>query len=255
VEEKVKNEQGVYDRERGEIDISRMRPSVGVEGCVERILFPERQNKESRRRFLARAGAGVALGLTGLLAAKVRAADIFTAIESGERLNIGSEGEKIIEKAYKLGYDYEKEHGGCARCSVAALQDAIDFIPVNNDIFRAAGCLDGGATPTGIQSCGAFTGCGIVIGYLCGQKRERFKGRGRLSHKLIRQVYEKYKENYGSVLCRDVKEKMQEYPDKCPRVVGRACRWTAEAILIEFTDYKQKAEVTRRQAAPLASRG
>jgi C_GCAxxG_C_C family probable redox protein len=211
---------------------------AGLEREIEPFLLERRANRESRRRFLIRAGGGIAFGLASLVLGRVGAAEAFSFLDGGERLDIGSAGEKILEEAYRLGYDYEKRHGGCARCSVAALQDAIEFIPVNNDIFRAAGCLDGGATPTGIQNCGAFTGCGIVIGYLCGQGRERFKGRGSLSHKLIRKVYEKHKEEYGSVLCRDVKKAMEEHSDKCPQVVGRAVKWTAEALLREFTTYK-----------------
>lgn len=199
--------------------------------------FRNGANKQSRRRFLAHTGGGIALALSSLWGQEVEKEDFFRLIESGKRIEIGGNGPKIIEEAYRIGYEYEKAHGGCARCTVAALQDAIDFIPLNADIFSAAICLDGGATPTGIQNCGAFTGSGIILGYVCGRGRKRFEGGRHDPHRLIRKVYEKFNEEYGSVLCRDVRKSMEGHGDKCPMVVGRAARWAAEAILREFTDY------------------
>jgi C_GCAxxG_C_C family probable redox protein len=221
-----------------------MWPSKCDDSRPERFLYKPLGRGENRRRFLVRAGKGVAVGLGALCLAKVRAAETLAVAESRKPSLTDTDAKKIIEEAYRIGYDYEKKHGGCARCTVAALQDAVEFIPVNNDIFAAAGCLDGGATPSGVQNCGAFTGAGIVIGYLCGRNRDRFKERKELSHKLIREVYQKFKENYGTVLCKDVREKMERYPDKCPRVVGNAAAWTAEAILQEFRNDEQVEEGT-----------
>jgi C_GCAxxG_C_C family probable redox protein len=156
----------------------------------------------------------------------------FKVLGENDKIDIGDKGQEIIEKAYKLGYDFEKKHGGCCRCIVAALQNAIDFIPKDKALFRAASCLDGGATPTGIQNCGAFTGLGMVIGWLCGS--EKF-GDTKLSHRLIRQVYKQFETEYGSVLCKDVKKKINH---DCPEVVARAAKWTAEVLLRQFTNYQ-----------------
>jgi len=119
----------------------------------------ENKFSEQRRRFFELAGVGL---LSGLMTNRVKGADTsgrpFKTLDKNSRIDVGQRGPKIIEKAYRLGYDYEKKHGGCCRCTVAALQHAIGFIPKNEAIFRTACCLDGGATPTGIQNCGAFTG-------------------------------------------------------------------------------------------------
>jgi hypothetical protein len=100
------------------------------------------------------------------------------------------------------------------------------------DLFRAATCLDGGATPRGIQNCGAFTGAGMIIGYMCGT--EPFKS-PRLARKLIRKVCAHFESEYGTVLCADVKTGCG---GDCAKVVGLAARWTAEALLDEFGDEK-----------------
>ena len=123
---------------------------------------------------------------------------------------------------------------------MAAVQDGVPFIEADKGLFQGASCLDGGATPTGIQNCGAFTGSGMVIGYLCGRTREKgFKGSGGLSHDLIRKVYARFEEDYGSVLCKDVREKMK---GDCPEVVGKAARWTAETLLEEFARHSESGE-------------
>jgi len=156
----------------------------------------------------------------------------FKVFGEANKVDIGNKGKKIIEKAYKLGYDFEKNHGGCCRCTVAALQNSIDFVPEDKDLFRAASCLDGGATPAGIQNCGSFTGAGMVIGWLCGA--DKF-GNTKLSHRLIRQVYKQFETEYGTVLCKDVKKKMNR---NCPEVVARAAKWTSEVLLRQFTNYE-----------------
>ncbi len=153
----------------------------------------------------------------------------FKVFDKNSQIDIGHRGKEIIEKAYKLGHEYEGKHRGCCRCTVAALQGAIEFIPKDENVFRTACCLDGGATPTGIHSCGGFTGSGIIIGYLCGAGPF---GDTSLAHKLIHEVYERFKDTYGSVLCKDVRKKGK---GNCPEIVGRAARWTTEIILRQFT--------------------
>ena len=200
----------------------------------EQICLNELPHK-ARRDFLQVAGAG----LLGLLAAKTGGCAAFqqTAckpLSENDRFEVGDRAEEMIEQAYRLGHEFEKKHKGCCRCTVAALQRSLGFVPPDKDLFRVASCLDGGATPTGIQNCGAFTGSGMVIAWVCGANEF---GNTKLSHKLIRQVYERFEKDYGTVICKDVKKKMNR---NCPEVVARAAKWTAEVLLSQFTDYQQK---------------
>jgi len=195
----------------------------------------EKRLYKGRREFLQLAGVGL---LGTLLTQRTKGADSykseFKVLDKNSQIDIGHRGKEIIQKAYKLGHEYEGKHRGCCRCTVAALQGAIDFIPKDEDVFRTACCLDGGATPTGIHSCGGFTGSGIIIGYLCGTNPF---GNTGLSHKLIHQVYEKFKDAYGTVLCKDVRKKGK---GNCPEIVGRAAGWTTEIILRQFTSYSKE---------------
>ena len=191
----------------------------------------------TRRNFLRQfPAAGAALVLVDSAIAEAQAAKgspaKFKILDGKTRIDIGGRGKEMIEAAYKLGHEYEGRHRGCCRCTVAALQRAIEFVPQDEDLFRTSCCLDGGATPTGIASCGGFTGSGIIIGYLCGTNPFGDTG---LAHRLIHRVYEKYKKAYGSVLCKDARKKAK---GDCPKVVGSAAMWTTEIILRQFTNYK-----------------
>lgn len=191
--------------------------------------------KTSRRQLLCLTGAGIGLTLGRPLLADGRSPEATRILKRGDEIDIGGKGEEIIQKAYDLGYAYEKMHGGCARCTVAALQDAMPFVAVDESLFRGATCLDGGATPAGAQNCGGFTGAGMVMGYVCGSTRgEAFEGNAKLAHQLLHRVYHRFKEEYGTVLCQDVRRGAER---DCPKVVGRAAKWVAEVLLSEFTDY------------------
>jgi hypothetical protein len=43
---------------------------------------------------------------------------------------------EMLDKAYKLGKEYEKTYRGCGQCVIAALQDALEIR--NDDIFKSA---------------------------------------------------------------------------------------------------------------------
>ena len=186
----------------------------------------------SRRRLLGAVALGAAVGCSHVHARKACATSSeegFEIYDKDTRLPLEEKGETILQKAYDLGYKIHADHGGCCRCTVAALQEALDMVPKHGGLFRAATCLDGGATPSRKQSCGCFTGAGIVIGYLCGG--ENFASTD-LAHRLIQQVARKFEKAYGSVLCEDAVK-----GGDCHEVVGRTARWTAEALLTQFTDY------------------
>lgn len=142
---------------------------------------------------------------------------------------------RIVEEAYRLGYEYEKQRGSCSQCTLAALQDAVPFLDKDPGLFRGAGALDGGATPGGTQNCGSFTGAGMAIGYLCGRERceegGKFEGSNGRAHQLIRKLYKHYEKRYGTVLCGDVREKANR---DCPEVCGLAAKWTAQILVDEF---------------------
>lgn len=66
-----------------------------------------------RREFLELAGVGL---LSALVIHKAEGAEIrgvqFKALDKNTQIDVGHRGKEVIEKAYKLGHEYEKKHGG-----------------------------------------------------------------------------------------------------------------------------------------------
>jgi C_GCAxxG_C_C family probable redox protein len=160
---------------------------------------------------------------------------------------------KLAKKAQTLGKQYEKTYRGCGQCVIAALQDAMNIR--NDEIFKAATGLAGGTGLAADSGCGAYIGSILILGSLLGRERENFfdpEGIRFKTHELSRKFREKFIQEYGSVICRDIQNKIlgryyyladpQEYEKfhnagahdiHCPEVVGKAARWMAEIILNE----------------------
>jgi C_GCAxxG_C_C family probable redox protein len=160
---------------------------------------------------------------------------------------------ELAERAYKLGKEYEKTYRGCGQCVIAALQDALSIR--NDDIFKSATGLAGGTGLAGDSGCGAYIGGVLVLGSLLGRERNNFsdpEGIRLKTHQLARKFRKRFIQKYGSVICRDIQNKIlgryyyladpQEYEKfhdagahdvHCPEVVGKAARWMTEILLEE----------------------
>jgi C_GCAxxG_C_C family probable redox protein len=160
---------------------------------------------------------------------------------------------ELVEKAYRLGKDYEKTYRGCSQCVMAALQDVLNI--KNDAIFKAATGLAGGTGLTCDSGCGGYTGAVLVLSSLIGRERNNFsdpEGIRFKTHELVRKFRQKFIQEYGSVVCRDIQNKIlgryyfladpQEgekfhnagaHDVHCPEVVGKAAKWMTEIILEE----------------------
>jgi C_GCAxxG_C_C family probable redox protein len=159
----------------------------------------------------------------------------------------------LVKKAYTLGKEYEKTYRGCSQCVIAALQDTLEIR--NDDVFKAATGLAGGTGLAGDSGCGAYVGAVLVLSSLLGRERYNFsdpEGIRFKTHQLSRKFREKFIQEYGSVVCRNIQNKIlgryyylpdpQEYEKfhkagahdiHCPEVVGKAAKWMTEIILEE----------------------
>jgi len=80
-------------------------------------MNPEKGLYGGRRKFLQlAAGMGLGLGLSNVLVEEVEGTELynveFKVLDENTRFDIGNRGKEIIETAYNLGYQYEKDHGG-----------------------------------------------------------------------------------------------------------------------------------------------
>jgi C_GCAxxG_C_C family probable redox protein len=161
--------------------------------------------------------------------------------------------QELLDKAYELGFEYEKVYRGCSQCVIAAIQDTLDIR--EDSVFKAATGLAGGGGLTGIGVCGGYVGGVMVISQLLGRERSNFQDPEGIRYKtfeITRRFLEEYTRELGSIICRDIQlikfgrpyyiadaidyEKFEAaggHVDKCPDVVGKAAQLAVELILDE----------------------
>jgi len=161
--------------------------------------------------------------------------------------------EILLEKVYQLAFEYEQEHHYCSQCTVAALQKVFQI--KSEELFSTSFALGGGLANTCEGTCGALAGGAMIISYFYGRRRvEFFKGiSNKKANYLTKKLYDIFIQEYGSCLCKDVQkkifgrsfnfwdekekelfEKSGGHIDKCPTVVAKAAKWTAEIIFQEM---------------------
>jgi len=160
---------------------------------------------------------------------------------------------ELLEKAYELGFEYEKTYKGCSQCVIAAIQDTLEIR--DDSVFKAATGLAGGGALTGIGGCGGYVGGVMVLSQLLGRERSRFDDPERIRFKafdLAKKLADQFIEEFGTIICRDIQAKIfgrayylrdpEEFNkfeeagahrDKCPDVVGKAAQMAVEIILDE----------------------
>jgi C_GCAxxG_C_C family probable redox protein len=153
-----------------------------------------------------------------------------------------------LRRVYDSAFEYEQKYGSCPQCVLAAIQD--EFGIVHDDVFRAAHALAGGVGLSSEGTCGALTGGVLALGCRYGRSRENFaKGRFLISYVRAKKLHDRFVQEYGSTICRDVHKKIfgrtfnlwdskefEEFEeagghrDKCPMVAGNVAKWVAEIL-------------------------
>jgi len=160
---------------------------------------------------------------------------------------------ELLEKAYELGFEYEKTYKGCSQCVIAAIQDTLEIR--DDSVFKSATGLAGGGGLTGIGDCGAYAGGVMVLSQLLGRERSRFDDPERIrfrSFDLAKKLGDQFLDEFGTIICRDIQTKIFGRPyylrdpeefnkfeeagahrDKCPDVVGKGAQMAVKIILDE----------------------
>jgi hypothetical protein len=169
-----------------------------------------------------------------------------------------SDREALLQRIYDLGFEHERDHRGCAQCTILAIQDGLGVR--NESIYKAASGLAAGAGECGDGPCGGYSGGVLMMSLFFGRTVDQAATEeGRLdkqrSARMAALLHDRFVERYGSVVCagvqgkvfgrsfllRDAEQKEAFHaagahrdPDKCCSVVGFGARWAAELILDEL---------------------
>lgn len=158
--------------------------------------------------------------------------------------------EELMKHAYDLGFEYEREYGSCPQCVFAAVSEALGTR--NREIFKAIDGLAGGLARSGDGTCGALSGGVAAVSQRFGREDFPKPGQREKCMVLSKRLYDRFMEEYGSVVCKDVQTKIMGrsfnlwdpkereefnaaggHTDKCPDVVGKTAKWTVEILLDE----------------------
>ncbi|MBE6866792.1 MAG: C_GCAxxG_C_C family protein [Ruminococcaceae bacterium] len=162
--------------------------------------------------------------------------------------------ESVKKAIYDSGFEFEKQYGGCAQCTLCALKPYLD---IDDAVIKSATGLMAGGVRSG-NSCGAFSGALMAISAVTGRSPENMDDKQAVANTavLCRNLYDRFMNEYGSVLCRDIQykimgksyrmydpEDMQRFladgghDDKCTAVVAKAAVWVAE--ILEEADIRE----------------
>ena len=156
---------------------------------------------------------------------------------------------ELLGQVYTRAFEYEQKYGSCPQCVLAAIQDV--FGGIDDEVFKAGHALAGGVGLSTNGTCGALSGGVMALSCKHGRPRKNFaNGRYLKSHQLAKKLYDRFVQEYGSCICRDVQKKIlgrsfnmwdaRDYEefgragghkDKCPSVAGNVAQWAAEILL------------------------
>jgi mannitol-1-phosphate 5-dehydrogenase len=168
-------------------------------------------------------------------------------------------GEKA-EKAYSLGFRYEKDYHGCGQCTIAAVSEVLGNF--DDVVFNSATGLCAGVGLVTENTCSAFTGGAMVIGVVHPRRREHFDGdrdNKYLNFELVQKLRDKFIQEYGTTACGKIHEKIygraydmrlaeerQAFEEAgghgdhgCTKVVAKAAQWTIDVLKDELDKRKK----------------
>lgn len=169
--------------------------------------------------------------------------------------------EELLKDVEAKAYKYEQDYFNCCQCTLLSIQEVFGLNAF--DAVKAGSGFAGGIGRNG-SVCGAVTGSVMALGLFFGRDVPTMKHPiQEIRHKLreaseqrmgpmIDRLFDRFNAEYGTILCSEIefklfgryfdkknpeerkeKNRLGGHVDKCPSVVGKAARWTAELILEE----------------------
>jgi C_GCAxxG_C_C family probable redox protein len=159
----------------------------------------------------------------------------------------------LEKKAYDLGFAYEARYHNCAQCTIAAVQDTLGLR--DDAVFRSASTMGAGIATACDGPCGGYSGAAMMIGSLWGRRRDKFDGdleNKAKSNRLAAELHDVFIKEYGTVICREIHQKIYgrtfnlsdeadraafdeagAHTTKCTVVVGKAAAAVLRLIMEE----------------------
>ena len=170
----------------------------------------------------------------------------------------GLSRQELLDKAYELAFNFEKNSYCCSQSTVAGLYELLGFDDV---VVKVATPLSGGTAEQFSGTCSALAGGLMVLGYYFGRPAEKMSYQERIqanvdalfaSFPASQLLADKFWKEYGTIICPHIHRQLfgrtwwlldpdelnkfeaaggHSDPKKCCHVVGTAARWTMEILL------------------------
>jgi C_GCAxxG_C_C family probable redox protein len=170
----------------------------------------------------------------------------------------GLSRQELLDKAYELGFNFEKNSYSCSQSVVAAIHELLEMDDV---VVKVATSLSGGTAEQFSGTCGPLSGGLMVLGYFFGRPVEKLSYQERIqdnvdallvSLPITQLLADKFVETYGTIICPYIQRQLfgrtwwlrdpddlQKFeaagghsaPDKCCHVTGTGARWVMEILL------------------------
>ena len=170
----------------------------------------------------------------------------------------GLSRQELLDKAYELGFNFEKNSYSCSQSTVAAIHELLE---IDDVVVKVATSLSGGTADVFSGTCGPLVGGLIILGYFFGRPVEKLSYQERIqdnvdallvTQPISRLLVDKFVKEYGTIICPSIQlrlfgrtwwlrdpndlEKFEaagghSAPDKCSHVTGTGARWIMEILL------------------------
>lgn len=170
----------------------------------------------------------------------------------------GLSRQELLDKAYELGFNFEKYSYSCSQSTVAAIHELLD---IDDVVVKVATSLSGGTAEQFSGTCGPLSGGLIALGYFFGRPVEKLSHQERIqdnvdalfaSFPAAQSLTEKFWQQYGTIICPHIQRQLfgrtwwlldpdeldkfeaaggHSAPDKCSHVAGTGARWVMEILL------------------------
>jgi C_GCAxxG_C_C family probable redox protein len=171
----------------------------------------------------------------------------------------GYSRQELLDKAYEVGFGFEKNSQSCSQSTVAAIHELVDMDDV---VVRVASSLAGGSAVQFLGTCGGLSGGVIALDYFFGRPVEKMSWQEGKEENVKalnpgfangRSLASKFVDEYGTFICAHIHRKLygrifcvtdpdeaakfealgaHSNPEKsCCTVVGKAARWVMEILL------------------------
>jgi len=170
----------------------------------------------------------------------------------------GLSRQELLDKAYELGFNFEKNNYSCSQSTVAAIHELVEMDDV---VVKVATSLSGGTAEQFSGTCGALSGGLIALAYFFGRPVQKMSYREQIDSNIEtmmvafeppERLADRFWQENGTIICSQIhrrlfgrifylndEEEMRKFddlgghsdPNKCRRIVGNTAKWVMEILL------------------------